>query len=83
MLDGKLDTSGVRALVFVILIFPALLLMAALIICSLPIIFVCILIQLLFISYSSLLEWSMNSNITLTEEFQKHWRKLKQKYWLW
>lgn len=83
MLDGKLDTSGARALVFVLLIFPVLLLMAVLIVCSLPIIFVGILVQLLFISFSSLLEWSINNNVTLTDEFQKHWRTLKQKYWLW
>lgn len=83
MLNGKLDTSGIRALVFVLLILPVLLLMAVLIICSLPIIFVGILVQLLFISFSSLLEWSINNNVTLAEEFQKHWRTLKQKYWLW
>ena len=82
MLDGKLDTSGVRALVFVLLIFPVLLLMAVLIICSLPIIFVGILVQLLFISFSSLLEWSINNNVTLTEEFQKHWKRMKLRFWI-
>ena len=83
MSEEKTDTSGIRALVFVILILPILLLMAVIIICSLPIIFIGILVQLLFISFSSLLEWSINNNVTLTEEFQKHWRTLKQKYWLW
>ena len=82
MLDGKLDTSGARALVFVLLIFPVLLLMAVLIICSLPIIFVGILVQLLFISFSSLLEWSINNNVTLTEEFKKHWKQAKLRFWI-
>ena len=83
MSEEKPDTSGIRALVFVILILPILLFMAVIIICSLPIIFIGILVQLLFISFSSLLEWSINNNVTLTEEFRKHWRTLKQKYWLW